>query len=306
MEKLIISIIIATRNRNQLLNKTLLSLTTQSFNKYFEVIVCDDGGNTNTDQLVKKYSNKLNINYFHCKDLGEYCWAQAKNLGAKKAKANYLLFMDDDILIPANGIEKMYKWITRFPWRKNKYFATPLHRLYVYNNFSDELITADYNKIQEHHINNYKNDVTLGCMGIIHKNIFNKIGGFDEILFRGLQLGDTDITKRLEGFLGVTNKKLSLQVYHLDNDPYRDNRNVIAIKRKNIAKQLIKEKLHLMNFKFNNLGDTLQKDQSKNDEGFYENLLKNKEELDKISIAIRKKLTQYDKPSNYFKPYIRK
>jgi len=306
MEKLKVSIIIATRNRNQLLEKTIISLNNQSFKNNFEVLICDDGGNTNTDKLVSKYSKGLNIKYYWCKDLGEYCWTQAKNFGARQAKAKYLFFMDDDILIPSYGIKIMYSWLTRFSWRNKKYFVTPRERLYVYNNFPNNLITSDYKNISNYHIDNYSNKVTLGCAGLIHRDIFDKIGGFDEILFRGLQLGDTDIIKRLEGFLSVRNKYLPIQVYHLDNDPFRDKRNIIAIQRKNIAKQLIKEKLQLMKFKFKNLDDRPQKNKFREKINFYNNLLNNPEELKKISLILRKRLFLYDNPKNYFTPHIRK
>lgn len=306
MIKLKISIVIATRNRNELLEKTLVSLSNQTYKKYFEVLVCDDGGNSNTEDATNKFSKDLNIKYYWCEDQGGYCWAHAKNIGAEKAKADYLLFMDDDILIPRDGIEKMYQWMTRLPWRKNKYFLNPQSRLYVSYNFPNELIIKDFAKIKENHIENYQNGVTLGCTGLISKHIFNKIGGFDEILFKGLQLGDTDITKRLEGFLGVLKKTLPIQVYHLDNDAFRDKRNIIAIQRKNIAKQLIREKIQMMGFKMQNLDDMPKQDPDKKKEGFYNNLLSNKDKIDKISIILRKRLNLYDNDINYFTPHIRK
>ncbi len=306
MKYIKLSIIIATRNRNGLLKKTLISLNTQSYKNNFEVLVCDDGGNSDTDKLVEQFKPKINIKYFWCKDRGGYCWAQAKNYGAKKAQAEYLLFMDDDILIPKNGIEKMYRWLTLLPHRKNKYFITPFSRLYIYDNFFNDLINTNFSDLKKYHINYYANSVSIGCMGLIYKNIFNKIGGFDEILFQGLQLGDTDIIKRLEGFLNISHKTLPLQVYHLDNDAYRNKRNIIAIQRKNIAKQLIREKLHMMDFRMINLDHKPAKDKIKEKEGFYDCLLKDNERIKNISKILRKRLHLYDHNKNYFTPHIRK
>jgi glycosyltransferase involved in cell wall biosynthesis len=136
-----ISLIIATRDRIELLDKTLYSLTLQSYKDKYEVIVCDDGGTKNTKSFVEKYSSDLDIKYFWCEDQGGYCWAHAKNFGAKKARAEYLLFMDDDILLPHNGIEKMYKWIIRTPWRRNRYYVTPTKRLYVKSYISKSIIS---------------------------------------------------------------------------------------------------------------------------------------------------------------------
>ena len=59
------SILIATFNRNKLLELNLMSLVRQNLNKKeIEVIVINDGLNTiETKNLVQRYSNELNITY---------------------------------------------------------------------------------------------------------------------------------------------------------------------------------------------------------------------------------------------------
>jgi len=59
MSKLKISIVIATRDRNELLEKTLISLSNQTIEKFFEIIVCNDGGKPYTEKIVRKYNQKL-------------------------------------------------------------------------------------------------------------------------------------------------------------------------------------------------------------------------------------------------------
>lgn len=300
------SIIIATRDRNELLEKTLISLSCQTSKSNFEVLVCDDGGTSDTKSLVENFSNRINIKYFWLPDSGGYCWAQAKNHGAKKSHADYLLFMDDDMLLPPDAISKMYSWLTRFPQRKNRCFVTPNERLYVRYDFPDKLIAEDYDSIKKYNIENYSNNISIGCTGLISKKVFFKINCFDQILFKGLQLGDTDIIKRLQGFLGVTQKVLGFNTYHLDNNPFRNERNLIAIRRKSLAKQLIREKLSIYGFRLVSLDDTPKKDFSKFEKGHYGRILEDHKYQGKVSRDLRRRLDLYDHEKNHLNFSVKK
>lgn len=56
MNKLKASVIVPTYNRKKLLNYTLESLSKQTMNKEeYEIIICDDGSNDNTFELIRKY-----------------------------------------------------------------------------------------------------------------------------------------------------------------------------------------------------------------------------------------------------------
>ena len=88
------SIIIPTLDRTEFLLNTLKDLIVQDFDKDFEILIIDQS--TKKDQTSIKFSSEYdNVNYHfitHFKGLPE-----ARNYGAKLARYDYLLFLDDDI-----------------------------------------------------------------------------------------------------------------------------------------------------------------------------------------------------------------
>lgn len=103
-----ISIITPTYNREELLNKTLESLSEQQFNKdCYEVIVIDDGSTDNTKSVVDSYRNKINIQYHVQSDKG-YRVAKARNIGIKNSKFKYTLFFDSGMLGKSNLLQTHY------------------------------------------------------------------------------------------------------------------------------------------------------------------------------------------------------
>src|SRR5699024_12380222 len=88
----LISIVIPTHNRSELLVRAVDSVIYQTF-KDSEIIVVSNGSTDNTDEVMSKYEDKR-INYI------SYRIAQggnaARNKGIKAAKFDYIAFLDDD------------------------------------------------------------------------------------------------------------------------------------------------------------------------------------------------------------------
>ena len=82
------SIVIPVYNVENYIGKCLESIKNQTFKDY-EIIVVDDGSNDNSMKIVKKYDTKI-INSSH---VGV---SEARNIGAKQAKGEYLIFLDSD------------------------------------------------------------------------------------------------------------------------------------------------------------------------------------------------------------------
>ncbi|MFP4401417.1 MAG: glycosyltransferase, partial [Candidatus Woesearchaeota archaeon] len=103
-----VSVVVPTYNRKENLSLVIRSLLKQEYpKKRYEIIVADDGSSDNTKELVKKYQkDNSNIKYVFQEDKG-FRAGQARNLGAKKAKGNYLIFINDDI-IPMPNLIKNY------------------------------------------------------------------------------------------------------------------------------------------------------------------------------------------------------
>lgn len=81
-----VSVIIPTYNRAADLKRCLDSLTYQTY-KDFEVLVCDDGSTDNSEQVIKAFSDQLNITYFWRENFGGP--ARPRNLGLQYATGNF-------------------------------------------------------------------------------------------------------------------------------------------------------------------------------------------------------------------------
>lgn len=99
MSDISFSIIIPVYNRPEEIDELLSSIETQSYKNYFEVIVVDDGSNNenNSEEIVEKYSTKLNLKYFYKPNSGA---GLSRNFGMEKATGNYFIILDSDVILP--------------------------------------------------------------------------------------------------------------------------------------------------------------------------------------------------------------
>jgi glycosyltransferase involved in cell wall biosynthesis len=92
------SIIIPVYNRPDEVDELLESLCRQKTGK-FELIIVEDGSQNKCDQIIEKYKEKLDIQYFFKENGGP---AHARNYGCTKARFDYFVFFDSDCIIPEN------------------------------------------------------------------------------------------------------------------------------------------------------------------------------------------------------------
>ena len=91
-----ISVIIPTRNRADLLSLAIQSLLSQTLDKdHFETLIIDNGSIDHTEEVAKKYINQLpNLCYIHAPEPGLHI---GRHRGMREAKGDILVFADDDI-----------------------------------------------------------------------------------------------------------------------------------------------------------------------------------------------------------------
>jgi teichuronic acid biosynthesis glycosyltransferase TuaG len=106
----LISIIIATYNRSELLKKTLQSIIDQTF-KEFEIIVVDDGSSDNTETVVKEFKD-YDIKYLKLENSGNI--AKIRNTGIQHSKYDVLAFCDDDDIWEKNKLERQLPLLNKF------------------------------------------------------------------------------------------------------------------------------------------------------------------------------------------------
>lgn len=97
------SIIIPTFNRSTLIKKLILELLPE-IELLSEIIICDDGSNDDTRNVVYRLMQNFPIiKYFWQQDYGFRAGA-ARNMGIKNATGDIIIFLDDDISIPKNFV----------------------------------------------------------------------------------------------------------------------------------------------------------------------------------------------------------
>ena len=88
------SIIVPVYNRPDEVAELLESLMQVPFHDY-ELIIVEDGSSVPCEAVVKAYDEKLPVQYYAKPNSGP---GQSRNYGAERAKGEYLLIWDSDIL----------------------------------------------------------------------------------------------------------------------------------------------------------------------------------------------------------------
>lgn len=101
------SIIIPLYNRPHEIDELLHTLTKQSYLQ-FEVLVIEDGSQTNAREIVIAYADRLDIRYYYKENAGQ---GFARNYGFERAKGDYFIVFDSDCLIPSNYLETVKNYL---------------------------------------------------------------------------------------------------------------------------------------------------------------------------------------------------
>ena len=120
-----ISVIIPVYNEEKDVQERLKSLYKQSLQPY-EIIVIDDGSSDNTLEAVKKFKKVKLIKGAH-KGPGF-----SRNLGAKQAKGNVLIFIDADMTFDKDYLKNLVLLL-----KKDKSIIGTTHELEIVNNTSN-------------------------------------------------------------------------------------------------------------------------------------------------------------------------
>lgn len=165
--KIRISVVIPVYNRLKELGNCLNSLNSQT-DKDFEVIVVDDGGNLNYDELFASYSGTLNYIKLPVNYGGP---SVPRNIGVENARGNYILFCDSDDTFRPNKIERIRQTI--------KIGEYPNFIYHLMQKPDGTLIGREY-KGQET-LKRYGNVMPLSSWGV-KKAVLQEIGGFNKDL----------------------------------------------------------------------------------------------------------------------------
>lgn len=102
------SLIIPIYNRPDEIDELLQSLTLQSYSGKYEVVIIEDGSTIDCKNVVDKYSDKLQINYFFKPNSGP---GDSRNFGMKNASGDYYIILDSDCILPVNYLKSISDYL---------------------------------------------------------------------------------------------------------------------------------------------------------------------------------------------------
>ncbi len=107
--KVLVSIIIPTFNRSELIKETLDSISMQTYSNW-ECIIIDDGSIDATEVVVNEYCNKDSRFIYFKRPINKVKGASScRNYGFSQSKGEFINFVDDDDLLSPNKIEEQLK-----------------------------------------------------------------------------------------------------------------------------------------------------------------------------------------------------
>ncbi len=104
----LVSIVVPVYNVSDYVLKCLESLVTQSYNN-IEILVIDDGSTDNSGEICDDFAkNDARIKVIHKKNGG---LSSARNAGIKRAKGEWLCFVDSDDYVRKDFVKELYRGI---------------------------------------------------------------------------------------------------------------------------------------------------------------------------------------------------
>lgn len=170
MKKVSFSVIIPTLNEEKYLPNLLNDLRDQKY-KSFEVIIVDGYSEDKTQKVAAEYRQ-----YFQdCKIIlsKKRNLSHQRNLGAKKAKGDYLIFPDADVRLNINYLQRINEEISK----SNSLFLTTYQLPDTEERL--DLFLVELSNYTLEFLSIINKQMAPGYNFIIEKKIFFKAGGFD-------------------------------------------------------------------------------------------------------------------------------
>lgn len=222
-----VSVIIPCFGRQEMLDACLKTLLNQT-RKADEIIVVDDG----SDLAIRVPDG---VRYLRIeREPGYRGSSAAKNRGAKMATSEWLAFSDNDIIHLPDALESVMKVAEAGPENAlyNVFsitipeaikFRDPEEIVYLMDHRTfDRLGTKGILSTEQH-------------LGVIRKDYFNSLGGYDEEVFKNWGLNNQDLCLRIRNSGGLVSSNIYrnngrlLHCFHPD-DPPNDVYHVNAIR----------------------------------------------------------------------------
>ena len=174
------SIIVPVYNRPDEVDELLQSLCMQTV-KDFEVLIVEDGSIKTCKDVCDKYADILVLHYYAKENSGP---GQSRNYGAERAKGEYLLILDSDVVLPTDYLTAIDQLLSANP---TEAFGgpdaahpsfTPVQKAISYSMtsfFTTGGIRGGKAKLDKF----YPRSFNMG----IRRDVYQKLGGFTKMRF---------------------------------------------------------------------------------------------------------------------------
>ena len=229
---MLISIIIPASNSEKTINRTIKSATAQNF-KDFEIIIIENNSKDNTWLKLKTFENKFkNIRVFRNNKPGV---SRARNLGIKKSKGKYVLFLDADDELKKNSLSNLFRFVNKNKLDfaisaytnniKKKYDTIKKSKLFNKKEISEYLKNYCYDQKQYTAFTHVWGRLYLKQIIVRNKIFFNnKFNQLEDVLFN---LSILKYSKKI-GYLNEILYKQNLQNIR-ERASYNFNHNIIYL-----------------------------------------------------------------------------
>ncbi len=203
LTELTISVIIPVHNGGEKFRQCLASLA-EATPPPVEIIVVADGDTDGSWQVAQAFGAKV---IRTAKPGGP---ARARNLGAREARGDILFFVDADVLIRPNAVAQVTTAFEREPELAalfGSYDDTPAATNFL----------SQYKNLFHHYVHQLADEnasTFWGACGAIRREVFLKLGGFDENYHRPC-IEDIELGYRLKRAGYLIRLLKALQVKHL-------------------------------------------------------------------------------------------
>lgn len=108
MKDIVFSFIIPVYNRPDEIKELLESFSNFEGDCNYEIVIVEDGSDNTSETVINLFKDQLNISYFFKSNSGP---GDSRNYGMKKAKGNYYIILDSDVILPSNYLIEVKKFL---------------------------------------------------------------------------------------------------------------------------------------------------------------------------------------------------
>ncbi|MCW5959738.1 MAG: glycosyltransferase family 2 protein [Pyrinomonadaceae bacterium] len=190
-----VSVVIPTHNRSDALTETLQKLSLQKFSEEWELFVVNNNCTDDTDEIVGQQNLPVKVNLIYEKTPGA---AASRNAGARVARGKYLVFLDNDILVEPDFLERHLHALQMNPscWIVGKVNNLPEQERTAFGTFRKSLAALD-SSLEIKEISGF-----TGANSSMPRRDFEALGGFDK-RFYDASSEDHELAMRARKQLGI-------------------------------------------------------------------------------------------------------